>query len=120
MKERYDGMIDKTNNEFMLLGKKIEGLPANERQWTQKLQGSITAISGDAQAFADLVGKSELEQQVGSGLNNIFIFSVLREARSRLYRRQLLQQNIRWKALDEIYNIYMLLRRSDLNISAKF
>merc|ERR1719388_200728 len=63
VKERYDGMIDKTNNEFMLLGKKIEGLPANERQWTQKLQGSITAISGDAQAFADLVGKSELEQQ---------------------------------------------------------
>ena len=25
----------------------------------------------------------------------------------------------RWKALDEIYKIYMLLHRSDLNISAK-
>ena len=25
-----------------------------------------------------------------------------------------------WTALDEIYNIYMLLHRSDLNISARF
>ena len=38
-------------------------------------------------------------------------------ARSPLYRRQILQENIRWKALDEIYKIYMLLLRSDLNIS---
>ena len=37
-------------------------------------------------------------------------------ARSLLYRRQMLQENIRWKALDEIYKIYMLLHRSDLNI----
>ena len=43
----------------------------------------------------------------------------LYRARSLLYRRQILQENIRWKALDEIYNIYMLLHRSDLNISAK-
>ena len=38
-------------------------------------------------------------------------------SRSRLYRRQNLQVNIRWKTLDEIYKIYMLLHRSDLNIS---
>ena len=45
----------------------------------------------------------------------------LYRARSLLYRRQLLQENIRWswKALGEIYKIYMLLHRSDLNISAK-
>ena len=43
----------------------------------------------------------------------------LYEARSLLYRRQILQENIRWKALDEIYKIYMFLHRSDLNISAK-
>ena len=43
----------------------------------------------------------------------------LYEARSLRYRRQILQENIRWKALDEIYKIYMLLHRSDLNISAK-
>ena len=43
----------------------------------------------------------------------------LYRARSLLYRRQVLQENIRWKALDEIYKIYMLLHRSDLNISAK-
>ena len=43
----------------------------------------------------------------------------LYSARSLLYRRQILQENIRWKALDEIYNIYMLLHRSDLKISAK-
>ena len=30
-----------------------------------------------------------------------------------------MQQNIRWKALDEIYKIYLLLHRSDLNISEK-
>ena len=40
------------------------------------------------------------------------------KARSLLYRRQILQLNIRWKALDEIYKIYMRLHRSDLNISA--
>ena len=44
----------------------------------------------------------------------------LYRARSFLHRRQNLQENIRWKALDEIYKIYMLLHRSDLNISAKF
>ena len=31
-----------------------------------------------------------------------------------------LQVNIRWKTLDEIYKICMVLHRSDLNISAKF
>ena len=44
----------------------------------------------------------------------------LYKARSVLYRRQILQENIRWKALDEIYKIYMLLHRSDLNISEIF
>ena len=44
----------------------------------------------------------------------------LYKARSLLYRRQILQENIRWKALDEIYKIYMLLQRSDLNISEMF
>ena len=46
--------------------------------------------------------------------------SKLYRARSLLYRRQILEVNIRWKALDEIYKIYMLLHRSDLNISEKF
>ena len=39
------------------------------------------------------------------------IASNVREARSRMYRRRFLQVNIRWKALDEIYKIYMLLQR---------
>ena len=42
----------------------------------------------------------------------------LYEARYPLYRRQILQENIRWKALDEIYKIS--LHRSDLNISENF
>ena len=46
--------------------------------------------------------------------------SKLHRTRSLLYRRQILQVNIRWKALDEIYKIYMLLHRSDLNISEIF
>ena len=33
--------------------------------------------------------------------------SKLYRARSLLYRRQILQENIRWKALDEIYKIYI-------------
>ena len=41
----------------------------------------------------------------------------LYRALSLLYRRQLLQENIRWKALDEIYKICTLLHRSELNIS---
>ena len=46
--------------------------------------------------------------------------SKLYRARALLYRRQILQENIRWKALEEIYKIYMLLHRSDLNISENF
>ena len=46
--------------------------------------------------------------------------SKLYRARFRLYRRQILQVNIRWKALDEIYKIYMLFHRSAFKISAKF
>ena len=45
--------------------------------------------------------------------------SKFRTARSRLYRSQIWQVNTRWKALDDIYTIYMLLHREDLNISAK-
>ena len=43
----------------------------------------------------------------------------LYKAGSLLCRRQILQENIRWKALDEIYKIYMLLHRSDLKIFQK-
>ena len=43
----------------------------------------------------------------------------LYKARSLLYRRQILQQNIRWKALDEIYKMYILLHSSDLKVSGK-
>ena len=32
-----------------------------------------------------------------------------------LYRCEILLQKIRWKARDEIYKIYMLLHRSDIN-----
>ena len=45
--------------------------------------------------------------------------SKLYRARSLLYRRQILQESIRWKAFDEIYTICMLLHRSDLNVSEK-
>ena len=42
------------------------------------------------------------------------------KARALLCRRQILQESIRWKGLYEIYKIYMLLHRSDLNISENF
>ena len=40
-------------------------------------------------------------------------------ARCLVYRRRFLQVNIRWKGLDEIYKMYMLLHRSDLEIPKK-
>ena len=45
----------------------------------------------------------------------------LYKARSLMYRRQILQENIRWKALDEISHLQDLhaFARSDLNISEK-
>ena len=43
----------------------------------------------------------------------------LYKVRSLLYRRQISQEKIRCKALDEIYKINLLLHRSDLNISEK-
>ena len=42
----------------------------------------------------------------------------LSRARYLLYRRQSLQENMCWKARNEIYKIYMFLHRSDLNILA--
>ena len=42
----------------------------------------------------------------------------IKSARSRLYRSRFLQVNTRWKALDEIYKIYILLHRSDPKNSA--
>ena len=53
---------------------------------------------------------------VRSGFNNFFIFSKFREARSRLYRREILQVKIRREALDQIYKMYILLHRSKLNL----
>ena len=60
---------------------------------------------------------SVFARQVKSGLNNLFIFSKLREALARLYRRRILRPTTRWKALDEIYKMYILLHRPDLKIS---
>ena len=37
----------------------------------------------------------------------------LHRTRSLPYRRQILQEDVRWKALDEIYKIYMLLHLGD-------
>ena len=44
----------------------------------------------------------------------------LHRARSHLYRRQIVQEDIRWNALDDIYKIYMFLHRSDLTFSEHF
>ena len=63
---------------------------------------------------------SQQSQIYDRGWVSLACFGQLYKARSRLYRSQILQVNTRWKALDEIYyKIYMLLHRSDLNISAK-
>ena len=45
--------------------------------------------------------------------------NTLFRARSRLYRRQILQVNTRWKALDEIYTMHSFAPFFKLKISAK-
>ena len=52
-------------------------------------------------AFRTLRGVSGAVQ--ASGLNKLFIFSKLREARCRLYRRRFLQPNTNFSAFCEIY-----------------
>ena len=87
------------------------------------LDGVCDVRDGRVQAGADEAsGVSEKLRDpwdLRSGLNKLFIFSKLRKARSRLYRRQLLQVNIRWKSLDEIYKMYILLHRSDIKTQQK-
>ena len=41
---------------------------------------------------------------------------MMSDRRLWFFSQMVLQENVRWKALDEIYNIYRLLHRSDLNI----
>ena len=48
------------------------------------------------------------------------IFGKLWEARSRLYRSRILQVNTRWKALNEIYKIYILLQHFAFKIQPNF
>ena len=48
-----------------------------------------------------------------------WIFSKLRGARSRLYRRRFLQVNTRWKALAEIYTMHSFAPFFKLKMSAK-
>ena len=43
----------------------------------------------------------------------------IKSARFRNHRHRILQIKYRWKALDEIYKIYILLHRSDLNVPVK-
>ena len=43
----------------------------------------------------------------------------INQARSRLYRSQILQENTRWKALAEIYTMHSFAPFSNLNFSLK-
>ena len=72
--------------------------------------------SGKLQGWAPALW---LPQQIRRRMKIELNFPPNFEARSRLYRRRFLQLSTRWKALDEIYKIYILLHRSDLKISAK-
>ena len=90
--------------------------------------GAPSRAAGAAAAFAEADAATRAVAR-GSALSwkiryrtLLWFFSQmikLYRARSLLYRRQILQGNIRWKALDEIYKICMLLHRSDLNIQHK-
>ena len=62
--------------------------------------------------------------QLSNYLTNFWQFSNLEpkfsRARSPPYRSLISQPNARWKALDEIYQIYIPSHRSNLKISANF
>ena len=89
--------------------------------------GARVAISISGQSLGGRSGRSSLG--AGRKLSGKIRYRTIRRffrqisklyrARSLLYQRQIFQVNFRWKALDEIYKIYMLLHRSDLNISEK-
>ena len=84
-----------------------EGTNHSGRHKRDLLCGDERALPRDAETRAVLMTQ---------GVGGVCKF---RTARSRLYRSQILQVDTRWKALDEIYKIYMFLHRSGLNISAK-
>ena len=83
------------------------------------LKPGVWMAPGDVTAKRPAQGGQGREELLSSGLNDLFIFSKLRQPRSRLYRRQILQINILWKALDEIHKMYILWHRSDIKVSGK-
>ena len=70
-----------------------------------------------ASQFLSFTGRGTYVKIKSLGGVNMVKLNKLWEARSRLYRRQILQINIRWKALVEIYKICMLLHRSPQYVS---
>ena len=58
-------------------------------------------------------------QIYGRGWVSLACFGKLWRARSRLYRSEILQVNIRWKALAEIYTMHSFAPFFNLKISAK-
>ena len=71
-----------------------------------KTEGTMGNNDASVSKDASLVERFDIEPSSHFFSQMIKVY----RARSRLYRRQILQENIRWKALDEINEIYMLLR----------
>ena len=69
--------------------------------------------------YIDVEPRLALNEILSDFRGKLLIARRFNEARSRLYRSQILQENTRWKALAEIYKIDIPLHRSDLKISAK-
>ena len=136
--EEPAGMLkDRESRFWIVLSPLLSPSGSNEELWDFSTSSSsctsVTSHPAEARNLLNLrsttnpSGTQSVTKQlaVRRRIKIEFEFSPkLRGARSRLYRRRFLQVNARWKALDEIYKIYIyasyiLLHRSDLKISAK-
>merc|ERR1719247_2208812 len=63
VEDRYTDLFEKAFEDLRVLSVKMQGLPANESEWSKGLTAKIRETAGDAKDFEALVGKSKLEQQ---------------------------------------------------------
>jgi hypothetical protein len=63
VEDRYTDLFDKAFEDIRVLSVRMQGLPANESEWSKGLAAKIRETAGDAKELEALVGKSKLEQQ---------------------------------------------------------
>ena len=96
-------------------------MPSRKERLRPKASRRQRGLMAEVARNTPATGKRRASTYVYSNFFSNFwlFFGKLWEARSRLCRSRILQVNTRWKALEEIYKMYILLHRSDIKKSAK-